>query len=299
MSKKFDFKDIVSDIQNSMKKDPRRAKQFGLGSDLRPFSKDPKDFVVLPEWWEQSFGILGLQFGTITQIAGKPDSGKTSIAIIAMRAAQEQGYGIVYVETENKTTPNDLRAWGVDPDGVMLLKTTITEEAFDGSFKLWDGFFKKYEDGKLLYIYDSYGNTVSQNDANIDMSDKIGRVGGAAKTNRLGINRMIAKMQEDPVAVLFINYTYANLGAPGRTNAGGEGLQFFSSLVVQTARKGWLNVKRKGIDVRKGAKVLWTVNKNHYAKSLVDDNNEPLLLPSKIELDITADGMKLTGKVME
>jgi RecA/RadA recombinase len=219
---KFNLDSVVETVQKSMKKDDRRAGQFGTGDKLSKISDNPEDFVVMPEWFEESYGVLGLQFGRIFQWAGRSDSGKTSFAIVAMKAAQEQGFGVIYVETEGKTTTADLEAWGVDPAGVMLVKTAITEEAFDGAFKLWDAFFKKYPNDKLLFIYDSYGNTVSQGDSEIDMTKKVGRVGGAAKTNRLGINTMIAKMQEDPVAVLFINYTYANMGAPGRVNARGS-----------------------------------------------------------------------------
>lgn len=292
---KFDFSDLVKEVRASLKKDPKKAKQIGVGNELKGYSKDPADFVVMPDWWLESYGILGLRFGTITQIAGKPDSGKTSIAITAMKAAQDQGYGVIYVETENKTTEDDLMAWGVDPKGVIIVKTAITEEAFDNSFKVWDNFFRKYPDQKLLYLYDSYGNTVSQNDAEIDMTEKSGKVGGNSKVNRLGINRMIAKMQEDPVAVLFVNYTYANMGSVGRTNAGGEALQFFSSLTIQTARKSWIEATKNGKRVRKGATVVWNTYKNHYSKNLKDEEGNPILLPSKIELNITSEGMKLAS----
>lgn len=292
---KFNLDAVVETVQKSMKRDDRRAKQFGTGDKLSKVSRDPGDYVVMPDWFEESYGVLGLQFGRICQWAGRSDSGKTSIAIVAMKAAQEQGYGIIYVETEGKTTTADLEAWGVDPSGVMLVRTAITEEAFDGAFKLWDGFFKKYPNDKLLFIYDSYGNTVSQGDSEIDMTKKVGRVGGAAKTNRLGVNTMIAKMQEDPVAVLFINYTYANMGAPGRVNAGGEALGFFSTIIVQSSRKGWIEATKQGEKVRKGAKVKWSTYKNHYAKNLVDDDGNQILLPKAIELDITSEGIKLAG----
>lgn len=292
---KFDFSGVIEDVQKSLKKDDRRKKQFGTGTKLSPVSSNPEDFVVMPSWFKKAYGVPGFQFGRICQWAGRSDSGKTSIAITAMKAAQEQGYGIIYVETEGKTTPADLESWGVDPDGIMLIKTAITEEAFDGAFKLWDAFFKKYPSEKLLFIYDSYGNTVSQNDSEIDMTQKIGRVGGAAKTNRLGINTMIAKMQEDPVAVLFINYTYSNMGSPGRVNAGGEALGFFSTIIVQSSRKAWLEATKDGEKVRKGAKVVWTTYKNHYAKSVRDEEGNPIYLPKKVEMDITSEGIKMVG----
>ncbi len=286
---KFNLDSVIDDVKKSMKKDERRAKQFGTGDNLSQISEDPTDFVVMPSWFKDAWGVVGLQFGRIFEIAGKSDSGKTSLAITAMKAAQTQGYGILYIETEGKTTTNDLENWGVDPAGVMIVRTAITEEAFANAFLLWDGFFSKYPNDKLLFVYDSFGNTVSSRDSEIDMTTQNAKVGGAAKTNRLGLNTMIAKMQNDAVAVLFVNYTYDNMGSPGQTSAGGQALQFFSTIRVQSSRKGWLEASEKGVKVRKGACVIWKTQKNHYSKSL--DHN----LPSRVEMNITAEGIKLVG----
>ena len=292
---KFDLDGVISKVRSSLKKDERRSNQLGVGSDLPPVSKDPADYVVMPKWFQECYGIPGLAFGKIFECAGKSDSGKTSFAITAMKAAQEQGYGVLYVETEKKTSPSDLAAWGVDPDGVMLVKTSITEEAFDGAQRLWDAFFDKYPNDKLLLVFDSYGNTVSSSDSEIDLTKQNQRVGGASKTNRLGINTFVARLEHDPVAMLFINYTYANIGSVGQTSAGGEALGFFSMIRVQTQRKAWIEATRGGVKMRKGAKVKWTTVKNHYAKGLFDADGKAVLLPKTLELDITAEGMNAVG----
>ena len=286
---KYDLDDVINTVKKSLKKDESRASQVSKGSNLEPTSENPEDFIVMPDWFLESYGVLGFPFGKICQWAGKPDSGKTSIAIMAMKAAQEQGHAVLYVETEGKTTTTDLEAWGVDPENMMIIKSSITEEAFDNAFQVWDSFFDKYPDGKLLFIFDSYGNTVSLRDSELDMTEKISQVGGQGKTNRLGLKKLIAKMKKDKAAVLIINYTYSNLTSPGRTNAGGEALGFFSSLIVQTARKAWITSMKGGKKIRKGAKVKWNTYKNHLAKH---KNG----LPYDIEMDITSEGMKLAGK---
>lgn len=90
-----------------------------------------------------------------------------------------------------------------------------------------------------------------------------------------------------PKAVLMINYTYDNIGSPGKTNAGGKAVNFFSCLTYQTSRKQWLEKTVKGEKVPIGTKVQWRLFKNHLDKSNPD--------PKSIELDITADGIKLAG----
>lgn len=292
---KFDFSKTISKIQNSLKGDERRANQFGLGDNLESVSNDPADYVVMPEWFKESFGIMGLRFGHFVQWAGEPDSGKTSISLLAIRRAQEQGYAVIYVETEGKTSEEDLIAAGINPSALITIRSKIVEEAFDAANLAIDAVFNDYPDAKLLLVFDSYGNTVSMRDSELKMVDSSAMVGGAAKMNRLGIGAIAAKQINHPIACLIVNYTYDNMGSPGKTNAGGKALNFHCMLTVQTSRKAWYERTVGGEKVRAGADVLWKVYKNHYAKALKGVDGKPLLLPKEVTLRITADGFqKLT-----
>ena len=233
----------------------------------------------------------------MVQVAGKSDSGKTSICLDAMKRAQDQGYGIIYVETESKTGPEDLIAAGINPDGVISVNSSIVEEAYELALKAWDSFFVDYPNEKLLFVFDSFGNTVSMRDSSLELTQKGQQVGGSAKTNRLGLSSMRARMIKDPVAVLVVNRTYDNLNSPGKTNAGGDAINFFSMLTVQTARKGWYEKTVKGEKVRAGAVCVWNIYKNHYAKALRDSDGKTILLPKSVELKITGDGISPVGSL--
>ena len=235
---KFNLNDLANDIRKQFKDNPKLAKRIGTGSNLSKL--EDKDYIIMPQWWEECTGVKGLPYGKLVMIAGDSDSGKTSVAIEAMIAAQAQDIGVIYVETEGKTTENDLRNWGVDPDGILLVQSSIAEEAFELMFTAWDGFKAKYPNSKLLVVFDSIGNVVSQRDSDIDLMEQNSQPGGKGKVNRLAINKMISKRDEDQAAILLINYTYDNMGSPGKTNAGGKAVNFFSSLTFQTSRKGWV-----------------------------------------------------------
>lgn len=291
MEKKFDFSKTIKVLKDSYKKDQRMAGQIGLGSSLESISKDPKDYVVMDPWWEENYGVMGLKFGHMVQVAGKSDCGKTTISLIAIKKAQEQGYAVIYVETEGKTGPEDLIAAGIDPDQVVCIHSKIAEEAYELGLKAWDQIFNDFPGVKLLFVYDSFGNTVSMRDSAIDMTQQSAMVGGQAKTNRLGLNAMQAKMISDPVACLLINRTYDNMGSPGKTNAGGDAINFFSMLTIQAARKGWYDKTVDGVKVRAGADVQWNTFKNHYAKSAKEIDGSNRLFPTKVTYRITADGM--------
>lgn len=282
---KYDLNKVVEATQKLYNKTPSKLANIGLGSKLRGMAD--ADYVNMPEWWVKATHTKGIPFGKIVMIAGDSDSGKTSCAIAAMKAAQAQDVAVLYVETEGKTSTLDMVNWGVDPDQVMLVQESIAERAFEAMFALWDGFFKSYPKGKLLVIFDSLGNVVSMRDSEIDLTTANQKPGGKGQINRLGLNKLVAKRDENDVAVLMINYTYDNIGSPGKTNAGGKAVNFFSSLTYQTSRKGWLEKTVKGEKVRIGAKVQWRLFKNH-----IDKSNPG---PKSVELDITASGIELAG----
>jgi hypothetical protein len=64
-------------------------------------------------------------------------------------------------------------------------------------------------------------------------------------------------------------------------------------LTLQAHRIGWIDITRGGVKVRAGAKICWKVYKNHYAKTLLDENGKQILLPSQIDLSITVEGFKI------
>ncbi len=281
---KYNLNKVVEKAQALYNKNPK-APNIGLGSKLRGLADS--DFLIMPEWWQKGTNTKGIPFGKIVMIAGDSDSGKTSCAIAAMKAAQEQEVAVLYVETEGKTTTQDLNAWGVDASQVMLVQESIAERAFEAMFALWDSFFKDYPKGRLLVVFDSLGNVVSKRDTEIDLTTASQKPGGKGQINRLGLNKLIAKRDENDVAVLMINYTYDNIGSPGKTNAGGKAVNFFSCLTYQTSRKAWLEKTVKGEKVRIGAKVQWRLFKNH-----IDKSNPG---PKSIELDITSIGISLAS----
>lgn len=284
MSAKFDMGSLAKDIRKTFKDSPM-SKRIGAGNSLSKLTD--ADYIKMPPWWKEVTGVIGLPFGRMVMIAGDSDSGKTSTAITAMKAAQDQGVGVIYVETEGKTTEADLTNWGVDPSQVLLVQSSIAEEAFELMFEAWDAFKLKYPANKLLVVFDSIGNVVSQRDSEIDLTEQNSKPGGKGQINRLAIAKMIAKRDEDNAALLIINYTYDNIGSPGKTNAGGKAVNFFSSLTFQTSRKGWYEKTVQGQKVRAGADVQWKLFKNHLDKSA--------LSKKEFILRITSEGIAVVG----
>ncbi len=262
---KFDFAKLVGDLQEKHKKDESFSNKFGVGSELRVLEE--KDFIKLGDWWTKSTGLYGIPLNRCMLIGGDEDSGKTSFCIQAIRAAQEQGVGVIFCDTEGKTTTKDFICWGVDPTQIIIVQSRIAEEAFKATAEAMDVFMKNYPDAPLLVIMDSLGNVLSQHDAEMDLVEDNSKPGGHGKSNRQGLNRLIAKMSlSSKIALVLISYTYDNMGSPGKTTAGGKALRLFSSLHYQTTRKGWYERTEKGTKFRAGADVVWKTIKNHINK---------------------------------
>lgn len=277
---KFDMQSIVADIRKNIK-DDRKQMSIGTGNDLRQLTE--KDFIHLPEWWQSATGTFGLPFGRVVLVAGSSDSGKTSLAIQSIKAALEQGCGVIYAETENKTTEADFLNWGVDPTQIILVRSSIAEELAERLFEAWETFKAAYPDAPLLVVLDSLGNMISTRDKDLDMEEQNSQPGSKGKINRLIVSKMVALMHEDNTAALVVSYTYDNMGSPGKVNAGGNALNYYSVLTYQTSRKSWLERVEKGVKVRYGAEVLWKLYKNHLNRSF------PL---KEAIFHITADGIK-------
>lgn len=283
---KFNMNNLVKDVQGQFK-DVKMSSKVGVGNRLRQLTD--ADFLKMPPWWQDATHTPGLPYGAGVQLAGKTDSGKTSAALDAVKSALAQNHGVIYIETENKTTERDLEVKGIDPSQLFIIRTTISEHAFELLFAAWDAFEKNYPDSPLLIVWDSFGNTVSQRDSELSMVDGKQKPGGKGVANRLGMSKLISRFeQSSKVALLIINYTYANLGSPGRTNAGGEALGLLSSLIYQTARRGWLEKTVKGEKVRIGAQVQWTLYKNHVFKDKPG--------PKQVLLNITSAGIEYQGE---
>ena len=282
----YDLTSIVDEVKKAFKNDKNYSK-VGVGSDLRELTE--KDYIKLGPWWVESTGTYGLPFGRLVCLAGNADSGKTSVAIQGMKAALDQDCGVIYAETENKTTEKDMLAWGVDPSQVIIVSSTIAEELYELVFKAWDSFKDKYPDVPLLVIVDSIGNLISMRDEDLDMMEQNSMPGGKGKANRLGLSKMVAKMSRDNTAVLLISYVYDNMGSPGKTTAGGQALHLLSSLMYQTSRKGWVERQEKGNKIRVGADVLFKLQKNHLNKENPGEKEIPFR--------ITKDGIEYVRKV--
>lgn len=290
---KVDINKLVSDVKSSFGKDKGRASQISTGKDIsRPVEDD--DFIVWKDSpWELLTGIKGLPFGKVIQIAGRPDSGKSTHAAAFMKQAQDQGALVILWDTEGKFSANRFDKYfnGSSSDLVIVTSRMILEGG-DQVEKIVHAAKEQDPECKILIVWDSVGGTLAKNEGEESLNETQ-QMASASKENGRVIRGFIRLMEKykiketnrETVGVLLINQSYANIGAPGQKESGGQKVEYFSSLILQLTRKSDLTKVVKGLKRKIGIVTRAKVKKNH-----LFDGEDSI---AELDLMITAGGIDL------
>src|ERR1700692_1055283 len=94
---------IAKKVQSLYDPKDKSRNIIATGANLKRTTK-PEDFIVMPEThpWRALTGLMGMPWDMIVQVAGAPDSGKSTLAGQVMAAAQKQGVYVILWDTEKK-----------------------------------------------------------------------------------------------------------------------------------------------------------------------------------------------------
>lgn len=273
---KFSAADIAKKVQGLYRPKDKSRDIIGTGRDLKRPCK-PEDFVCAPEdhIWRQLTGLLGLPYDIILQIAGAPDSGKSSIAGQFMAWAQAQGVYVILWDTEKKFDRQRFeKHFGGSADDLNIVYTTIIRKGAGAVFKYIRTIKEVDPDAKILIVHDSVGGSVSRARAEREMDDeKNSQPGSEAVENSEYMRHVVATMDKFPasVAYLLINQMTQKIGPmPGRSRSGGEKISFHSSMILEMTRIQDLTKVVKGARKKFGIISRAKVAKNHL--SMTDDS---------------------------
>lgn len=274
-----------------------KNKEKGLGKQLVRGSDIPKptkneDFVHwLNSSWELLTSIKGCPFGKIIQIAGKPDSGKSTHAMEFMSRAQKQGHIVILWDAEGKFGSKRFDTYfGGRSEDLLVVTSKMILEGSDMVDSYVHTMKELYPEKKIFIVWDSVGGTLPTAEFTKNKRDSR-QMAEASKENAMVCRGFVQLMEtyrdkktsEYTISVLLINQTYANIGAPGQKESGGQKVEYFSSLIIQLTRKADLFRQRDGIKRKIGIKTRARVKKNH-----LFDGEDTL---AEMVLDITAGGV--------
>lgn len=137
------------------------------------------------------------------------------------------------------------------------------EEAFFAIDELLKVIYAEDPDAKVLICFDSLGGTPSAAEAEADADDSI-QLATAAKVIKRNLRVLVPRwVGKKDVAWMVINTNYANIGSHGRSNSGGDGLEFATVFIIQLARTGDIIVDKGNMKIKEGIKTRANVTKNH------------------------------------
>jgi RecA/RadA recombinase len=270
---KLSAAEIAAKVQGLYKPKDKNRDIIGTGADLKRPTK-PEDFVVMNSEhpWSTLTGLLGLPYDIITQIAGAPDSGKSTVAGQFMAEAQRQGVYVILWDTEKKfDSVRFEKHFGGKAEELNIVATTIIRKGAGAVFKYIRTIKELDPDARILVVHDSVGGSVSRARAEREMDDeKNAQPGSEAVENSDYMRHVIATMDKYPgsIAYLLINQMTQKIGPmPGKSRSGGEKISFHSSMIIEMTRIQDLTKVVKGAKVKTGIISRAKIAKNHLSQS--------------------------------
>jgi RecA/RadA recombinase len=298
----IDINKLVKKAQDTYgKKDQGFAKQLSTGKTIIRPAED-KDFVVWTkgDHWSALTGLRGLPFGRVIEISGKPDSGKSTHAMVFMKCAQDQGVLVILWDAERKFSAKRFdEKMGGNSDQLLVVDTNKIIDGAKAVAQLIHTAKEMNPNVKILVVWDSVGASLNSNEDKEDDEDFSAQPGKAAIENNYAIKKFNKLMHrymnretgEDSITTLVINQTYTTIGAgvPTQKEKGGDGIYYLSSVIVQLSRKQDLTRTRGGEQYKYGIVSRAKVKKNH-----LFEGDESIAV---LELVISADGIHLAKDI--
>ncbi|RHZ35577.1 recombinase RecA [endosymbiont GvMRE of Glomus versiforme] len=174
----------------------------------------------------------GYPFGKIVEIYGENASGKTTLALHAVRECQKLGKQTVWFDIENALNVKHAQNIGVDIDKLFVLHPEYGEQAF----KLLIHFINK---GAGIIVIDSLAPLIP-----IELLGDFDKqvIGAYARMINNGLRQINHEMTNRETVIIFINQlrnkisTGFFMGNP-KTTTGGVALTYYASLRIELKNK--------------------------------------------------------------
>ena len=229
-------------------------KNYGKGAIMRLGDDIPVNVEALSTGslsLDLALGIGGVPKGRIIEIYGPEASGKTTLALHVVAAAQKAGGEAAYIDVEHALEPAYARALGVDIDSLLISQPDTGEQALDITESL------VRSSAVDVVVVDSVAALIPRIELEGEMGDSV--VGALARLMSQALRKLAGAISKTNTVVIFINQLREKVGVMygnPEVTTGGRALKFYASVRIDVRRIETLKSGGEVIGNRTRAKVV-------------------------------------------
>jgi recombination protein RecA len=215
-------------------------KQFGKGSvmklgDAAAASWDIETISTGSLGLDIALGVGGLPKGRVVEIFGPESSGKTTLTLQVIAAAQKAGGTAAFVDAEHALDPAYAGKLGVNVDDLLVSQPDTGEQALEITDML-------VRSGAVdVVVVDSVAALTPKAEIEGEMGDA--HVGLQARLMSQALRKLTGNIKRSNTIVIFINQIRMKIGVMfgnPETTTGGNALKFYASVRLDIRRIGAL-----------------------------------------------------------
>ena len=211
-------------------------KQFGKGSIMRLGEDRSMDVETISTGslsLDIALGAGGLPMGRIVEIYGPESSGKTTLTLQVIAAAQREGKTCAFIDAEHALDPVYARKLGVDIDNLLCSQPDTGEQALE----ICDALARS---GAVdVIVVDSVAALTPKAEIEGEIGDS--HMGLAARMMSQAMRKLAGNLKQSNTLLIFINQIRMKIGVMfgnPETTTGGNALKFYASVRLDIRRIG-------------------------------------------------------------
>ncbi|WP_407245949.1 recombinase RecA [Klebsiella pneumoniae] len=212
-------------------------KQFGKGSIMRLGEDRTMDVETISTGslsLDIALGAGGLPMGRIVEIYGPESSGKTTLTLQVIAAAQREGKTCAFIDAEHALDPVYARKLGVDIDNLLCSQPDTGEQALE---EICDALARS---GAVdVIVVDSVAALTPKAEIEGEIGDS--HMGLAARMMSQAMRKLAGNLKQSNTLLIFINQIRMKIGVMFgnlETTTGGNALKFYASVRLDIRRIG-------------------------------------------------------------